>query len=199
MNAEQNSGRPTVLLPDRDTTNFLFYRQVNQDSINDFTITLENWSLNNRGADEAAAKPLRIQLNTGGGNIVDGLALVETIKRLRGIGHKVTVAAYGRAGSCAAFILQAADVRVIGSESWLLIHEASSACNGPLSAMKREVKRTQELQEQTIELLCRRSRLTRKQILRKISNGADWWIRAQTALKEHELVDLIELEMEPRQ
>jgi ATP-dependent protease ClpP protease subunit len=182
-------------LTDRDTANYLFYRSVNQDSIADFSITLENWSLNNRGKNRCEAKPLRIQLNCGGGNILDGLAFVETVKRLRRLGHKVTIVAYGRAGSSAAWIMQEADVRLMGPDSWLLIHEASSACDGTLSAMKQEVRRTEQLQDQSIALLCKRSKLTREHILRQIKNGGQWWIDAGKALEDG-LIDGIEEEPE---
>jgi ATP-dependent protease ClpP protease subunit len=191
MNAQTDNSLCNRLLDDRDAANYLFYRPVNQDTIADFSITLENWSLTNRGKSAADAKRLRIQLNCGGGNMLDGLAFGETVLRLRRFGHHVTMSAYGRAGSSAAWMLQFADLRLIGPDSWLLIHEAASAVDGTLSAMKQEVRRLEQLQDQTIALLCQRSTLTRATILRQIKNGRQWWIDAITARKL-KLVDDVE-------
>lgn len=163
---------------------FIFGLAIDQQSVRDFVINLVQWSERNPG------RPLRINLNSQGGSILDGLSLYEEFQRLRRE-HRLTIAVYGRSASTAGWLLQAADVRIIGAQSWILIHEVSHRAEGPLSLLKREVERTQRLQDQTIELLTSRSRLTRERIEKEIADGHDWWLTAKEA-KQFGLVDIIE-------
>lgn len=164
---------------------FVFGLDLDRQATREFAINLITWSKNNGN------KPLRININSGGGNFQDCLALKAELNRLRHAGHHLTIAVYGRAASCCAWLLQVADRRIIDADSWLLIHEVSSSVSGGLSAMKREVARVEQLQNQSIELLTRRSKLTAEVINRNIADGHDWWLTAKEAL-ELGLVDEIE-------
>ncbi|MGD9681054.1 MAG: ATP-dependent Clp protease proteolytic subunit [Candidatus Obscuribacterales bacterium] len=163
---------------------------IEQQSVKDFAINLVEWSSRNKGV------PLRIHINSQGGNILDAIFLREELKRIKAAGHKLTIAAYGRAASCATWLLQVADRRVIGEDSWLLIHEVRSSMDGPLSALRREVKRVEQLQDQTFGMICKRSKLTRERILSEVEGGNDWWINAALAL-ELDLVDEIDCDTQP--
>ena len=164
---------------------FVFANSVDQQSVKDFVINLINWSGNNAG------RPLRVDINSQGGNILDGLMLFEEFARLRRQGHKLTIAVYGRAASVAGWLLQAADVRIIGANSWLLIHEVHSRMEGSLTALKQEVARCEQLQDQTYGLLVERSKLTRAQLDKETANGRDWWLSAPKVL-ELGLADVVE-------
>lgn len=164
---------------------FVFASHIDQQSVKDFVVNLVNWSSNNSGA------PLRVDLNCQGGNILDGLSLYAEFNRLRRAGHRLTIAVMGRAASVAGWLVQAADVRIVGAEAWFLIHEVSSRAEGPLSVMRRELKRCEELQNQTFGILMKRSKLTRERLDSETAEGRDWWLSAAVAL-ELGLVDLIE-------
>ncbi len=168
---------------------FIFASQIDQQSVRDFVINLVTWSGNNPG------RPLRIEMNCQGGNILDGFMLFEEFARLRRTGHHLTIAGYGRLASVASWALQGADVRVIGAHSWILVHEVSSRAEGPVSLLRRELQRCEELQNQTFGILLSRSKLTRGRIDAETAEGRDWWIPAQLA-KELGLVDVVE-EMVP--
>lgn len=169
------------------TTNGLFVFGLNfdQQATREFAITLFNWSSNNQGM------PLRIHMNSMGGNPLDALFLFETFGQLRSLGHHLTIAVNGRCASCASWLIQAADRRVIGANSWLMFHQISSAANGNVNAMKRELERDEQLNEQTIKLFCSRSMFNPKHVHVEIDDGKDWWISAEDALK-YRLVDAIE-------
>lgn len=164
---------------------FVFGVYTDQQTTRDFAINLAAWSKNNAGV------PLRINMNSGGGNILDSLFLFEEFGRLRKAGHKLTIAVYGRCASCAGWLIQAADRRIIGKNSWIQIHEVSSAVDGTLSKIRQELERCEELQNQTIGIITSRSKLTAQEIHDKIDGGRDWWIDARTA-KDKDLVDEIE-------
>lgn len=167
---------------------FLIGFYIDQKAVTDFAIELVRWSSNQQNN----GRPVRFNINSQGGNILDALALYEEFNRLRTLGHKVTIAAYGRCASCAGWLIQAADVRIMGSQSWINVHEVSSAANGPLSLMKREVARCEELQDQTFGIISARCpELTRERLNKETADGRDWWLNARTA-KELGLVDIIE-------
>ncbi len=157
-------------------------------SVGEFAINLTNWSKTNPG------KNVRIEWNCGGGNILDGLFMYEKLNWLRAEGHHLTGAAYGRMASSAAWLLQACDWRIIGSESWLLVHEVQSKAEGSITAIRRELERMIELQEQTNRILTGRTQglLNTEIINRHIEGGQDWWINAPLA-SEYKLVDQVEV------
>lgn len=164
---------------------FIFGLNIDQQATREFAINLFNWSTNNHG------EPIRVNINSTGGNPLDAIFLFETFGQLRALGHHLTIAVNGRCASCASWLIQAADKRVIGANSWLMFHQISSAANGNMNAMKRELNRDEQLNEQTIKLLCSRSKLTPAQVHAEIDDGKDWWISAEEALT-HRLVDAVE-------
>lgn len=169
---------------------FVFATGINQASAVDFMIMVINWCRDNPG------RAIRIVINSQGGNILDSLYMYDQINMLRGAGHHVTIVVHGRSASCAGWLLQAADRRIIGANSWLLIHEVSSEMKGSLSQMRAELQRCEQLQAQTSAILCSRTGsvpngLTLDKINTKIAGGVDWWLTASEALAEG-LVDEIE-------
>lgn len=73
---------------------------------------------------------LTIELNSAGGEIVEGFALFDEILKLRRDGHHVTIRVRGNACSMAAVLLQAADKREIGPNAFLMIHRAAFGAVG---------------------------------------------------------------------
>jgi len=170
---------------DPKETTFMFYDEITQATVVQMTTKLEDWSENNPG------QPLRIMLNSPGGDVFASFALMDELTHLRHDGHQLTIAVYGMAASAAGWIVQAGDKRIIGANSSILIHEISSGSEGKLSKMKEDIERTDRLQEQFIQLLASRSKLTARIIHSHIDGGHDWWISAQEA-KRLGLVDEIE-------
>jgi len=72
-----------------------------------------------------------------------------------------------------------------------MFHQISSAADGNMNAIKRELVRDEQLNEQTIKLFCSRSKLTPEEVHTHIDDGKDWWIGADEALANR-LVDAIE-------
>jgi len=166
-------------------TTFMFYDEITQASVAAMTAKLESWSEDNPD------QPLRLMLNSPGGDVFASFALMDELNHLRHDGHKLTIVVYGMAASAAGWIVQAGDKRVIGANSSILIHEVSSGTEGKLSKMKEDIARSEQLQEQFIQLLTSRSKLTARIIHSHIDGGHDWWISAQEA-KKLGLVDQIE-------
>ena len=114
-----------------------FDSEVNQKSVNTCLRTLEAWHRQDPVCD------MEIRINSLGGSVIHGMGLVDQLTQysLRGGGsHKLTITVRGVAASMAAIILQTADVRLMGSEAYLLVHEPSGVAEGSHGDLKDMVK-----------------------------------------------------------
>src|SRR5690348_5765857 len=98
---------------------YTFYGEVESTAVEDCMAELGAWSRRDPG------EPMTVLLNSCGGSCIDGIALYDYMKSLRAIGHHLTIIALGEASSMGGIILQAADHRVMGATTELLIHEVS--------------------------------------------------------------------------
>jgi ATP-dependent Clp protease protease subunit len=172
-----------VLSQDEFHKVYVFDDDVDDDSVKQCVETLTGWSRSDGQCD------IEIQLNTGGGSIFAGFALIDFIRDLRRRGHKVTTVVYGHAASMGAVILQAADKRIIGQNAFLLIHEGSMFSGGDFAQLEDDMKLYSKLHGRILELLAERSTIDKKAIQRGWKRR-DWWMDAAEAL-EHGFVDQV--------
>jgi ATP-dependent protease ClpP protease subunit len=78
--------------------------------------------------------PLEVHINSGGGDVFDGIAILNTIK-----GHKgpTTTVADGLAASIASAIFQAGKKRVVQPGAMVMIHDAFGSCIGNAAEMTK--------------------------------------------------------------
>lgn len=116
---------------------YRFEGDVTQKSVNSCLCTLDAWHRQNPECE------MEIRINSPGGSVIHGMSLVDQLTQysLRGGGsHKVTITVRGFAASMAAIILQTADVRRMGSEAYLLVHEPSGVAEGSTGDIKDMAK-----------------------------------------------------------
>lgn len=136
-------------------------------------------------------QPIRINLNSPGGSVMDGLALYDTILRLRRKGFTVVTRATGLCASMATILLQAGDERIADANVQILVHELSTGgVGGKISGIRDEAQMMERLNDRLLGILADRSKLTKRQIFTKASRK-EWWMDAEEALKVG-LVDTIE-------
>jgi ATP-dependent Clp endopeptidase proteolytic subunit ClpP len=154
---------------------YTFYAAVDADSVSTCMAELGQWSRRQPGS------PITVIFNSPGGSVLDGLALFDYLRRLRTIGHEVTTIALGRAASMGAVLLQAGSKRVVGENSFVLIHEVSNSSAGKVSEMEDGVEFTRRLQKRLLAILAERSTLTDQQIQRRWARK-EWWLDASEAV-----------------
>ncbi|MDX6273795.1 MAG: hypothetical protein QOJ92_1005 [Frankiales bacterium] len=154
---------------------YTFYDEVNEVSVRTAMSTLAAWSRREPGAD------LRIVLNSPGGRVLDGLALVDFLTGLRHAGHHLRIEVLGRAASMGGVVLQAADERVMGENAFLLVHEVSGGAEGRSSELGDRVEFYEQMERRIVALLSARSSLTERQI-RSRWIRKDWWLGAREAV-----------------
>jgi ATP-dependent protease ClpP protease subunit len=173
-----------ILNDGRETGDFTYIGNVGEIAVHSMIEKLELFSRRNPGA------PIKISLNSGGGSVIDGFALVDYLLMLRRRGHKITITVFGFAASMAGVILMAADERVMTPRASLGMHEVSYGMYGNTSQQEDNLRFTKELEKRCVELLCARSKLTPAR-LKSMWKRKDVWVDASKAL-ELNLIDRIE-------
>lgn len=125
---------------------------------------------------------LEIVFFSPGGSVLSGMALFDHIVEMRSRGWHITTIIRGYAASMGGVLIQAGDVRIMGAESYLLLHEISSLAFGKLGELEDEVAFCKKINERVIELFAKRSKMSAQTIRRRMSRH-DWWIDSTEALK----------------
>lgn len=138
--------------------------------------------------------PWTIVMNSPGGSVIDGMALFDHIAAysLRGGGtHDITMIVRGYAASMGGILLQAADTRICGPESYILIHKISTMTGGSLDDIEDEVKLLKAMTARVEDIFVKRSggKLS-KTMLRRNWTRRDWWLTS-TEAKRLGVVDKI--------
>lgn len=155
---------------------YAFNDQVSSSSVGACISQLNIWSRNDPVCD------IEIIFNSPGGSVIDGMALFDYFQTLRRAGHKLTTVTYGMAASMAGILLQAGDVRVIGAESYVLIHEISTVAIGKIGELEDVVEFCKKIQKRVISIFADRSHKP-ESYFEKHWRRKDWWLSSDECLK----------------
>lgn len=132
-------------------------------------------------------------INSPGGGIFAGFALVDYIDGMHGRGHSVNITAYGMAASMGGVILQAGKKRLMGPSAHILIHEASFSASGSTANVEDELELVHLLQDRILDMYAARAEQAGKAgtasnpMSRRVLKGKwqrkDWWISAQDSVR----------------
>src|SRR6185437_11114483 len=135
-----------------------------------------------RTSDSDEGVTVELQLNSPGGSVVVGFALIDFIQDFHTRGNTVNTVAYGMAASMAGVILQVGKKRSMGSNAVLLIHEASFGAVGSYGEVQDRVKLVDIFHERILKLFTDRAKVSKSFINRNWSRK-DWWIDSTNAIK----------------
>lgn len=153
-----------------------FLGPVDTESTHKCIHTLDNWSR------FLPKEPIVLNIYSGGGAILPGLALYDYLEELKKRGHDVEIVTRGQAASMAAVLLQAGTTRKISASSYLLIHEISSHAIGKYSEMENDLEFSKKLQNRLLQILAKRSKMTVAEI-RERWKHTDWWLDARESVR----------------
>lgn len=123
---------------------------------------------------------ITIIFNSPGGDVIEGLAFWDYLTELKRT-HKITTVCRGMAASMAGVLMQAGDHRVMGRESFMLIHEGSMRIAGSKGEIKDYMELSDMITKRLLEILSSKSNLTEDEIVAKWDRK-NWWLDANTAL-----------------
>lgn len=170
--------RKDELAEDRYHFAYTFDSPVGEGSVTRCIKQLALWSRTKPGC------AIEIVFDSPGGSVIDGMHLFDYFQLLRQKGHHLTFIALGYAASMAGILLQAADERVIGRESYVLIHEISTFTGGKIAEIEDEVKFIKKIQKRVADIFVSRAegKMTRS-YFQSHWRRKDWWLDSEEALK----------------
>lgn len=160
---------------------YWFDTPVNAQSAGACIGTLRTWHRLNPTA------PFTVVFKSPGGNVIDGMALFDEIVTLsqRGGGsHHITTVARGYAASMGGILLQAGDKRLIGKESYLLVHEVAAGTMGKIGDIKDDLKLYERMCDRVVSIFVERSEgKISKSAFVKNWTRTDWWLDSADTIK----------------
>jgi ATP-dependent Clp endopeptidase proteolytic subunit ClpP len=155
---------------------YVFGDSVNSQSVKACMDRFDVWDRTEAGCD------VTLIFNSPGGDVISGMALFDYLTEFRSRGHKLTTVAMGYAASMAGILLQAGEVRAVGRESYLLIHEVSFGASGKIGEIEDEVKFVKMIQNRVLDIFAARAKVSRNYIATQWRRK-DWWLDSDTALR----------------
>lgn len=136
-----------------------------------------------------------IDINSPGGSVIAGMHLFDQIiahSKRGGGSHHITMTVRGYAASMAGILLQAADTRRCGPESYVMIHEVSSFAQGKIGELKDEIKFLDVMSERIKDIFVARANevaavtegvtgITHEDFQAKW-HRQDWWLTSKDSL-----------------
>lgn len=124
------------------------------------------------------ASPIHIIVNSYGGNIYDGLALIGAIETSV---TEIHVTCMGSCMSMAMFIFLAGHKRFMQKYSTLMYHAGTTWIEGNLGNLKNETKEMERVEMLLDQMLFSKTKVTPKMIKLKTKDRENWYITASSA------------------
>lgn len=123
--------------------------------------------------------PIILFINSYGGSIYDGLALVDVIKRSETPVHTVCI---GSCMSMALWIWLAGAKRLVGELSTLMFHDLSVLISDSTEGIKQELKEMTRLQDLLVAEITEKSAVKEDTLRDYITRKAEWYIPSSEAI-----------------
>ena len=176
------------LVQDHYLHEFRFNVGVNEESVEICSNQLDIWHR------QDPTCSMTIKIDSPGGSVFDGLHLFDEISAYslrewdtrdipKGT-HHTTMIVRGMAASMGGILLQAADRRICGPESLILVHEVSTMSVGKIGELKDDVKLWDKVSDRITDIFVRRSggKLTKAKFNR-LWQRKDWWLTSSEAFE----------------
>ena len=124
-------------------------------------------------------EPIKLIINSYGGSIYDGLALIDCMDASKTPIHTIC---YGSAMSMGMVILISGHQRYAGKYSTIMHHGSSYSAEGKIETHKQELKEIERVDKICDSIIISRTKLTKKSIDKKMLGITEWYISAQEAL-----------------
>lgn len=125
-------------------------------------------------------KPIKLFINSFGGSVYDGLALVDTIKQSKTPIHTISI---GSSMSMGFWIYLAGHKRFVGENATLMYHDISTVVWDKTEGIKQEVKEMERLQAILSQHIISTSLVKQETLDNYITRKAEWYIPADEAIK----------------
>lgn len=122
--------------------------------------------------------PIWLYINSPGGSVMDGLAIIDTMQAIQSPVFTVCV---GLAASMGAAILTCGDRRYATTNASIMFHEVSSGAQGKLSTMEEDLEFTKSL-DNTLERIISENIGMNQKKYHNLIRKTDLWLNPAAAL-----------------
>lgn len=122
------------------------------------------------------------------GGLIDGLTAMISV--MDSVPNKFVTVCTGKAMSAGAVLLSHGDIRCIGPQARVMIHEASGGASGNVNDVHADSQELQRLNDQMLVVLARNCKKTVKQLQKLFGSQREIYLNPQQA-KKFGLVDVI--------
>lgn len=189
-----------VLADNRYHHVYTYSQAITPGSVRECQTVLTEWVRSNAVDNDGNKAEITIIFDSPGGSVIDGMHLWDFLQWVKSEGHKITTIAFGMAASMAGILLQAGDVRVMGRESYLLIHEVSFGAGGKIGEVEDEVKFVKKIQNRVLDIFADKAARAligngtrdqdydvvfreRRRLFARNWERKDWWMDSVEALE----------------
>ena len=145
------------------------------------------YEINEEDAKKTQKEPIKLIINSFGGELYSGLALIDTIDNSQTPIHTIC---HGAAMSMALVIFAAGHKRYASKYATFMYHEASYEAEGKVIHHKQEIKETDRTDKICDEYLMSKTKFTAKQLKDIKDKRAEWYFDVKVAMR-YGLVDEI--------
>ena len=124
-----------------------------------------------------AVKNIRVRINSYGGEVFDGIAIYNILKRHQA---KVTVEIYGIAASIASIIAMAGDRVIMPANTWMFIHDPLALAIGDADDMRELADELDKIAASLVTTYMGKTGKTEKEVVKWMAD--DSWFSAAEAL-----------------
>ena len=145
------------------------------------------YEINDEDAKKQTVDPIKLIINSFGGEVFSGLALIDVIDNSQTPIHTIC---HGTAMSMALIVYAAGHVRIASKYSTFMYHEAAYEINGKVAFHKQELKETERIDKLCDTYLISKTKFTQKILQPHRDRQAEWYFDVKTA-QRYGLVDEI--------
>ena len=138
------------------------------------------YEINEEDTKKQIVDPIKLIINSGGGEIYSGLALIDVISTSLTPIHTIC---HGSAMSMGLIVFVAGHHRTASPNATFMYHEAMYGLEGKTAYHKQEIKEANRIDKICDDYLLSKTKLTQKLLDNVKNTQAEWYFDAKTALK----------------
>ena len=162
------------LITSADKCTILLYGEIGETEVNASEIKEEIMQA------ESVHKPVEIRINSIGGEVFTGVAIIQAINECKG---DIRIFVDGVAASIASVIALCGKPLEMGRYSRLMLHTVSTGCYGTQKDLLKCVEEMGKIDELLCDIIARKCHKTSEEIRNLYFDGNDHWFTADEALE----------------
>lgn len=158
--------------------------EITQENVNEIIGLI--YEINEEDIKKTHVEPIKLIINSFGGDVYSGLALIDTIDNSR---TPIFTICYGSAMSMALLVYVAGHERYASKNATFMYHEAAYPAEGKVLHHKQELREVERIDKICDNYLISKTKLT-SDLLNQVKNTqSEWYFDVEAAINYYGIVD----------